>query len=215
MDKIASTFNDNNKMLFRNLLAIIDYTGSGFSTKKFQYGTYRFEYIWESLVDKVYGISGKEEFFPKTYWNIDKLNDAISNIATLGLDYSKMTEAQQYELGAYVNLMNASTQLLINPIKDLSPKFSMTDLDGFMAWKDRKTDKSIYEDNKDFIVSLANLLYKIELDDREKKLLWKSLRKNKKMLKSMDISKKEFDMDLMNGILDALRYKYIQNEKLV
>ena len=144
-----------------------------------------------------------------------KLNDAISNIATLGLDYSKMTEAQQYELGAYVNLMNASTQLLINPIKDLSPKFSMTDLDGFMAWKDRKTDKSIYEDNKDFIVSLANLLYKIELDDREKKLLWKSLRKNKKTLKSMDISKKEFDMDLMNGILDALRYKYIQNEKLV
>ena len=72
MDKIASTFNDNNKMLFRNLLAIIDYTGSGFSTKKFQYGTYRFEYVWESLVDKVYGISGKEEFFPKTYWNIDK-----------------------------------------------------------------------------------------------------------------------------------------------
>ena len=99
-----------------------------------------------------------------------KLNDAISNIATLGLDYSKMTEAQQYELGAYVNLMNASTQLLINPIKDLSPKFSMTDLDGFMAWIDRKTDKSIYEDKKDFIVSLANLLYKIELDDREKKL---------------------------------------------
>ena len=24
----------------------------------------------------------------------------------------------------------------------------------------------------------------------------------------MDISKKEFDMDLMNGILDALRYRY-------
>lgn len=72
MDKIAATFNDNNKMLFRNLLAIIDYTGAGFSTRKFQYGTYRFEYVWESLVDRVYGISGKEEFFPKTYWNIDK-----------------------------------------------------------------------------------------------------------------------------------------------
>ena len=72
MDKIAATFNDNNKMLFRNLLAIIDYTGAGFSTRKFQYGTYRFEYVWESLVDKVYGISGKEEFFPKTYLNIDK-----------------------------------------------------------------------------------------------------------------------------------------------
>ena len=109
-----------------------------------------------------------------------KLNDAICNIATFGLDYSKMTEAQQYELGAYINLMNASTQLLINPIKGLSPKLSMADLDGFIAWKDRKTDKSIFEDNKDFIVSLDNLLYKIKLDDRDKKLLWKSLRKNKK-----------------------------------
>lgn len=55
---------------------------------------------------------------------------------------------------------------------------------------------------------LTFTLYKIELNDRDKKLLWKSLRKNKKMLKSMDISKKEFDMDLMNGILDALRYRY-------
>ena len=142
-----------------------------------------------------------------------KLNDAIKSIETFGLDYSKMTEKQQYELGAYVNLMNASTQLLINPIKGLLPKFSMTDFDNFIAWKDRKTDKNICEDNKNFIVSLANLLYKIELDDGDKKLLWKSLRKNKKMLKTMKISKKEFDMDLMNCIVEALRYKYIQNEK--
>lgn len=28
------------------------------------------------------------------------------------------------------------------------------------------------------------------------------------MLKSMDISKKEFDMDIMNAILEALRFKY-------
>lgn len=137
-----------------------------------------------------------------------KLSDAITKIATFGLDYKKMTEAQQYELGAYVNLMNASTQLLINPIMGLAPKFSTEDFEGFVAWKDKKTDDNICKENKDFIISLANLLYKIELDDRDKKLLWKSLRKNKKMLKSMDISKKEFDMDLMNGILDALRYRY-------
>ena len=50
--------------------------------------------------------------------------------------------------------------------------------------------------------------YKIDLDDKDKKLLWKSLRKNKNMLKSMDISKKEFDMDIMNAILEALKFKY-------
>ena len=137
-----------------------------------------------------------------------KLNEAIENIETFGLDYNMMTEAQQYELGAYVNLMLSSTQLLINPIKGLLPKFSVEDFEGFLSWKERKAKKIVCEENKDFIVSLANLLYKIELDDHDKKLLWKSLRKNKKMLKSMDIPKKEFDIDLMNAILEALKYKY-------
>ena len=84
----------------------------------------------------------------------------------------------------------------------------MEDFENFMTWKDRKAEKSTCEEYKDFIVSLANLLYKIDLDDKDKKLLWKTLRKNKKMLKSMDISKKEFDMDIMNAILEALRFKY-------
>ena len=88
------------------------------------------------------------------------------------------------------------------------PKFSMEDFEEFIAWKDRKAKKSICEEYKDFIASLASLLYKIELDDKDKKLLWKALRKNKKMLKSMDISKKEFDMDIMNAILEALKFKY-------
>lgn len=137
-----------------------------------------------------------------------KLNAAVKNIKTFGLDYNRMTEAQQYELGAYVNLMLSSTQLLISPIKGLLPKFSSEDFENFMAWKDRKTEKNICEANKEFIILLANLLYKIDLDDRDKKLLWKSLRKNKKMLKSVDVSKKEFDIDLMDVVVEALNYKY-------
>ena len=48
-----------------------------------------------------------------------KLDNAISSIKTFGMDYSKMTESQQYEPGSYVNLMHASTQLLTNPILGL------------------------------------------------------------------------------------------------
>ena len=44
------------------------------------------------------------------------LNNAISKIENFGTDYNQMTEEQQYELGSYVNLMSASTQLLVNPI---------------------------------------------------------------------------------------------------
>ena len=51
-----------------------------------------------------------------------KLIDAIGKTRTFGLDYDLMTEAQQYELGAYVNLMNSSTRLLVNPIMGLQPK---------------------------------------------------------------------------------------------
>ena len=137
-----------------------------------------------------------------------KLTDAIGEIESFGLDYNQMSEAQQYALGSYVNLMLSSTQLLVNPIQGLLPKFSEEDFDSFMSWKDREINKETCTEHKDFIVSLANLLYKIELYDRDKKLLWKSLRNNKKMLKSMDISKKEFDLDIMNEIMEALNFKY-------
>ena len=138
----------------------------------------------------------------------NKLTDAIGEIESFGLDYNKMSEAHHYALGSYVNLMLLSTQLLVNPIQGLLPKFSEEDFDSFMSWKDREINKETCTEHKDFIVSLANLLYKIELYDRDKKLLWKSLRNNKKMLKSMDISKKEFDLDIMNEIMEALNFKY-------
>ena len=109
MDKIAATFNDNNKMLFRNLLAIIDYTGAGFSTRKFQYGTYRFEYVWESLVDKVYGISGKEEFFPKTYWNIDK--NVVPNACNNDV---YVLDAKYYKYGATKRAVDLPESTSIN-----------------------------------------------------------------------------------------------------
>lgn len=70
-EKIANTFNDKNKNLFISMLAIVNCQGSDCFEQNYKYGTYRFEYVWEAIIDKVYGINGKEEFFPKTYWNIN------------------------------------------------------------------------------------------------------------------------------------------------
>lgn len=69
--KISQTFNDRNRKLFQDMLAIILYKGEEESETNYRYGTYRFEYVWEALIDNVYGIKGKEEYFPKTYWTID------------------------------------------------------------------------------------------------------------------------------------------------
>lgn len=137
-----------------------------------------------------------------------KLHEANEVIRTFGLDYDVMTEAQQYTLGAYVNLMNASTQLLVNPILGLQPKYSEADFEEFISHEPDKVKAMHYSDYKVLIISLANLLYKIGLDERDKKLLWKSFRKNNEMLKSMNISKKEFDMEIMNAVINALCYKY-------
>ena len=137
-----------------------------------------------------------------------KLHEANESIRTFGLDYDAMTEAQQYALGAYVNLMNASTQLLVNPILGLLPKYSEADFDVFISHEPDKAKAKQYSDYKMLFITLANLLYKIGLDERDKKLLWKSFRQNKEMLKSMNISKKEFDMEIMNAVINALCYKY-------
>lgn len=69
-EKIANTFNDKNRSLFSAMLAIVDYKGCNHDTSNYTFGTYRFEYVWEAMIDKVYGVQNKQEYFPKTYWNI-------------------------------------------------------------------------------------------------------------------------------------------------
>lgn len=137
-----------------------------------------------------------------------KLHDANDDIRSFGLDYNAMSEAQQYALGSYVNLMSSSTQLLVNPILGLLPKYTEEDFDEFASKETDENTAKWYSDYRLLIVSLANFLYKIELNERDKKLLWKSLRKNKKMLKSLGISKKEFGVEIIDAVIEALNYKY-------
>ena len=138
----------------------------------------------------------------------EKLDEAIESIKTFGLDYNLMTEKQQYTLGSYLNLMLSSKQLLINPINGLKEKFSKEDFDSFVDMKSKNTNISIYEDSKDIIISLVNMLYKIDIDEKTKILLWKSLRKNEDFLKSKGISKEKFDIDTMDIVFETLEFKY-------
>lgn len=136
------------------------------------------------------------------------LRDAIVKIKSFGTDYDAMTEAQQYELGAYVNLMLSSTQLLVNPILGLQPKYGNEDFEKFVSWKERKTDKALCNDFKTLIISFANLLYKIDLDDNDKRLLYKTFKGNKKMLSALNMKKKEFKIEILNVVEEALLYSY-------
>lgn len=136
------------------------------------------------------------------------LREAISNVKDFGKDYMAMTEAQQYALGSYVNLMLSSTQFLVNPIMGLLPKFGEREFDKYMSWDNGKIDTSLCNEYKPLIISLCNLLYKIELDDKDKNLLFKTFRKNKKMLTALNIKKKEFSIEIMDAVEEALSHNY-------
>lgn len=133
-----------------------------------------------------------------------KLNCASERTRAFGLDYNLMTEAQQYELGSYVNLMNSSTQLLVNPITGLQPKYDIVDLKEYIAFSKKKFD----DKQKSLIVSLSNLLFKIDLDEKDKTLLWKSFKGNKEFLSSIGITKKNFKFSVIETVTDALKHKY-------
>ena len=136
------------------------------------------------------------------------LRDAIVKVKSFGTDYDAMTEAQQYELGVYVNLMLSSTQLLVNPILGLQTKYGNEDFEKFVSWKGRKADKALCNDFKTLIISFANLLYKIDLDDNDKRLLYKTFKGNKKMLSALNMKKKKFKIEILNAVEEALLYSY-------
>ncbi len=136
------------------------------------------------------------------------LEDAIEKIASFGIDYRNMTEAQQYELGSYVNLMNSSTQLLVNPILGLLPKYNENDYDEYVDYVTNKPTTKPGLEYKDAVISLANFLYKIDLDEKDRIRLWKTLRKNKTFLNSIKIAKGDFTSSIMNTVYSALDFKY-------
>ena len=70
--KIAKTFNEKHILLFRNMLDIICYMDSKTDNHNASYGTYNFEYVWEGLIDDVFGVNKEEKrkYFPNCTWKI-------------------------------------------------------------------------------------------------------------------------------------------------
>lgn len=139
---------------------------------------------------------------------VNDLVNAIEEVMSMGLDYNEMTEQQQYQLGSYVNLMFSSTQLLVNPILGLKPKYSDEDFEDFMDTKEDKSDELFDERYKNLIISIANLLYKVEMDKEDRKIFYKTIKRNKKFLESLKLSKKDLPSNIIDFVCESLEYKY-------
>ncbi len=136
------------------------------------------------------------------------IKTAVERIQTFGFDYTHMTENQQYELGSYVNLMNSSTQLLVNPILGLQPDFTEQDFLNFEKMKTTGYGVEIpTETYKDLVIGFSNLFYAIKVSEKNQKLLWKSYKHNKKFLQAVKLKKKEFVYAIVADAFKALNLK--------
>ena len=69
-DALKNTFNSDKKRLFSSMIDIINCSEEQVALKDFHYGVSRFEYVWENLIDYVFGESNKDIYFPHAKWHI-------------------------------------------------------------------------------------------------------------------------------------------------
>lgn len=66
--KYNDTNKDRDKRLFKSMKAMIEFIDDRVLDKSYYFGTDNFEYVWEKLIDRVFGISNKEDYFPNAVW---------------------------------------------------------------------------------------------------------------------------------------------------
>ena len=68
--ELARTYNDRKKQLLLNMKRIIDTSYDKDSLKIASFGTYKYEYVWEKLVNEVFGTKNIKinDYFPEAYW---------------------------------------------------------------------------------------------------------------------------------------------------
>ena len=67
-DKVNSTNKDDDKQLFLSMIAMIEFMDNQTIDKQFYFGTDKFEHVWESLIDIVFGETNKQDYFPHGIW---------------------------------------------------------------------------------------------------------------------------------------------------
>ena len=73
-DKLSNTNEDNKKRLFKSMIKMINSMDEDSETQ-FHYGTNRFEHVLEKMIDSMFGIEHKDDYYPKAEWNLKFDND--------------------------------------------------------------------------------------------------------------------------------------------
>lgn len=117
-DKLAKTNNDREKRLFAAMIAILQDLDGREEHKQFSFGTESFEYVWEKLIDRVYGVRDKYRYFPRTRWYLKgsvKENYALEPDSVMQHDGKiYVLDAKYYRYGITGNPMHLPESSSIN-----------------------------------------------------------------------------------------------------
>ena len=99
-EKLGSTNNDADKSLFRSMIAMIEFKDSQTIDKQFYFGTDKFENVWEKLIDKVFGVPNKSDYFPHGLWTARYGKDKDKPASALEPDTIMIYGGKYYVLDA-------------------------------------------------------------------------------------------------------------------
>jgi len=69
--ELSRTFNDNKKRLFQCMINIISQEEESLDElPQVTFGVERFEYVWEGMINYVFGEDNREMYFPHAHWHI-------------------------------------------------------------------------------------------------------------------------------------------------
>lgn len=100
---ILRTFRDKDKQLFTAMYDILNFENNINDPDQFYFGTNNFEYVWEKMVQDMFGNERKDDYFPKTKWllNIgEKENTALEPDTVMSKDNDiYVLDAKYYKFG--------------------------------------------------------------------------------------------------------------------
>lgn len=99
-DKLANTNNDTYKALFKAMIDVLKFIDEKTSDKQFYFGTDYFEHVWEKLIDRVFGIKDKQNYFPRSRWLLPKSNGGVKEKYPLEPDTIMLYGDKVYVLDA-------------------------------------------------------------------------------------------------------------------
>lgn len=115
----SRTNKDKDKQLFQAMLDILDFSNTTDNPEEFYFGTNNFKYIWERIIQNVYGNVIKEYYFPRTKWklNIGKERDNKALEPDTIMKYKKdvyVLDAKYYKYGVTKNPIHLPASSSIN-----------------------------------------------------------------------------------------------------